>query len=126
MQISPELLRFGKVMGVASVTFGSIVGFATAFPYVEPYLAAHRGYVREQRSPLLERIIEVQLQQNDNRTERLVEKSKQYELELQSDQAKALPQYRALVQDRVDRIKHELKTIDEKNNSLFKEKASGR
>ena len=39
----------------------------------------------------------------------------------QSETAKQLPEYRALVQERVNRISEELKTLDEQNNSLFKE-----
>ena len=42
-------------------------------------------------------------------------------LDLQSETAKQLPEYRALVQERVNRISEELKTLDEQDNSLFKE-----
>lgn len=117
-----SLSRTVKIIGYVGVVMGAITATATAFPIIEPWLAATRGYVRESHAPLLGRVIEIQIAQNDARSERLVERSKQYELELQSPQAQQLPQYRKLLQERVDRTSHELKIIDEQNKSLFREK----
>jgi hypothetical protein len=54
----------------------------------------------------------------------LLDEAAKREIELQSEQAKQLPQYRALVQDRVDRVKSELKGLDDEDKSLFKQPLS--
>jgi hypothetical protein len=112
---------------IAAVT-GAIVGVAKAAPIVEPWWYAHRGYVREYNhemtGPLLQRIIEIQLDNNSSKRDRLLKEVPTRELELQSDQAKQNPQYKDLVQQRVDRVKKELKTLDEQDKSLFNEKLS--
>ncbi len=36
-----------RMMTALTVGAGTLVGVAQAWPYVEPYLAAHRGYVRD-------------------------------------------------------------------------------
>jgi len=113
--------EFVKWIGYGGTIFGAIFAFSQAVPVAEPLFPAHRAYVREVAEPVLQRVIVVQLAQNDDRHQRLIDEAAKRELELQSDQAKQLPQYRVLVQGRVDRIKSELKTIDEQNNSLFKE-----
>lgn len=42
-----RLLRLGKIAGVVGAIFGAIASGAIAWPHIEPWLAAHRGYVRE-------------------------------------------------------------------------------
>lgn len=118
------LSRTVKIIGYVGVVSGAIVSAATAFPIVEPWIVAHRGYVRSENTPLLHRVIEIQLQANENRRERLINDMKRYETELQSDQVKQLPQYRDLVQQQVERASQEIRTIDEQNKSLFREKLS--
>jgi hypothetical protein len=113
------------ICGLIAAITGAVVGVAKAAPIIEPWWYASRGYVRDDmHQPLLERIIEVQLNQNSEKRQRLLDEVPKRELELQSEQAKHLPQYRALVQSRVDRVKSELKTLDEKDKSLFNEKLS--
>jgi hypothetical protein len=111
------------ICGLIAAVTGAIVGIAKAAPIIEPYWVAHRAYVRDRESPLLGRIIEIQLDRNSDKRQRLLDEAPKRELELQSEQAKQLPQYRALVQTRVDRIKHELKSLDEQDKSLFEEKS---
>jgi hypothetical protein len=114
------------VCGLIAAVTGAIVGVAKAAPIVEPWWYAHRGYVRdynrEMTGPLLLRIIEIQLDNNSSKRDRLLTEVPTRELELQSEQAKRNPQYKELVQQRVDRVKHELKTLDEQDKSLFNEK----
>ena len=119
--------RLTRILWVAGVIAGlsaGIVGAAKALPILEPWWFAHCGYVRESSGPLLNRIIDVQLAQNDSHSERLVQRQKQYELELQSPQVQQLPQYKKVLQDQVERVNNELKTIEEKNKSLLNEKLS--
>jgi hypothetical protein len=121
-----NLSRTVKIVGYVGVTSGAIVSAAQAWPLVEPYWYAHRGYVRSydgsQVVPLLKRIIEVQLVQDRERRQQLLDEVAKRSLELQSDLAKQAPEYKALVQERVNRISEELKTLDEQDNSLFNEK----
>jgi uncharacterized protein (UPF0335 family) len=120
-----RLKRILLVSGAVATLSAGLVGWAKAWPIIEPWWYASHGYVRyEVHQPLLSRIIDIQLAQNDSRVERLVEQSKRYEVEIQGEQAKQLPQYRKLLQERIDRTNHELKTIDEQNKSLFNEKIS--
>ena len=117
-------------------------GFLQAYP--ERGYIAHRGYVLDKEAELakqeeakrvelskqeadhhkevLLRVNKMELAQNDTRQLRLTNQVKDYETELQSPSAQQLPQYKALVQDRIDRASHELKQIDEENKSLFDEK----
>lgn len=120
--------RTVKIISFIGIASGAIVSVASAWPIVEPFWYAHRGYVRSYNAdridPVIKRLVQVQVQLNDDRRQHLLDEAAKRDLELQSDQAKQLPQYKALVQQRVDRIKTELKTIDEQNNSLFNEKLS--
>jgi hypothetical protein len=99
-----------------------------AYERYEPIMPALHYYVRWEVAAhtdgLLKRIIEIQLAQNDTHRQRLIDEAAKREVELQGDQAKQLPQYRALVQQRVDRIKAELSGIDKQDKSLFDEKKS--
>jgi len=122
MIIWKRFSHLGKMAGVFAGISGAIVGTATAWPFIEPYVLAHRGYVVDRNSAVVARIIKIQLDRNHDRRERLLGEVEKRELELQSDQARQLPQYRELVQQRVDRVKRELKEIEDDDTNLFKEK----
>jgi hypothetical protein len=117
--------RAAKIVSYVGVAAGALVAVAQAAPYVEPYWYAHRGYVRAyddaHLSAVVKRVIQIQLNQDRERRQQLLDEAAKRELELQSDQAKQLPQYHALVQERVDRVKSELKALDEQDQSLFSE-----
>ena len=117
-----------SIAGLIAAVTGAIVGIAKAAPIIEPYWYASHGYVRDEiHHPLLARVIEVQLKQADAERKRLLRDVQKYELELQSDQAKATPQYHALVQKEVERVKNELNDNEAKQKSLSEEqKASGK
>jgi hypothetical protein len=106
-----------------------VVTGTAALQIIEPVMPAHRGYVRatedQIRQQLAARLIVAQLDINRERRSRLLDEAKQRELELQSDQAKATPQYRAIVQDRVNRIKEELDGLSASDKSLFDEQKAG-
>ena len=65
------LPRFIKIVGYVGVVCGTVASAATAYPIMEPYWLAHRGYVRNydtgQYAPILKRIITVQLVQDRER-----------------------------------------------------------
>jgi hypothetical protein len=112
------------ICGLIAAVTGAIVGVAKAAPILEPWFYTSHGYARDGiHHPLLSRIIEVQLDRNADKRQRLLDEAPKRELELQSEQAQKLPQYKALVQTRVNRIKDELKSLDEKDKSLFEEKS---
>ena len=117
-----SLSRVVKLIGYVGVVSGTITATAVAWPRIEPYWVAHRAYVLEHESPLLHRIIEIELKSNDARRERLLNEAPQRELDLQSPQAQQAPQYKALIEDRLRNIKQELNVIDKQNEQLLKEK----
>ncbi len=119
-----SLSRTMKVIGYVGVVSGAVVSTAAAWPTIEPYVYAHRGYVRSYSAPFSDHamIVRVQLLLDKTRRQELLDEAAKRALELQSDQAKKLPEYRQLLQDRVNRISEELKTLDEQDNSLFKER----
>jgi hypothetical protein len=121
-----SLSRTVRVIGYAGVVSGAVVSVAKAWPIVEPYWIAHRDFVRSydtrQYAPIIKRLIEVQLVQDRERRQQLLDEAGKRAIELQSDLAKQAPEYKALVQERVNRISEELKTLEEQDNSLFNEK----
>ena len=120
------LSRLTKIATAIGAVLGAVAAFAQAAPVIEPYWYAHRGYVRSYSAPASDHaaLIKVQQRQNYDRRSHLLDEAQKRELELQSEQAKQLPQYHDLVQQRVDRIKEELKRLDDEDQSLFKEKLS--
>jgi|ERR1039458_1297870 hypothetical protein len=118
--------QFIKWIGYVGSISGTIYALSQVLPIIEPGFPAHRAYARsvshDDVAPLLKRVVAMQLVQNDARRKRLLKSVKDYELELDSDQAKKTPQYHKLVQDGIERAKHELKDIDDDDTNLFKEK----
>lgn len=123
---SKRLRSIVKIAAAIGAISGAIVSTAAALPLIlhQTWFVAHRGYVLEHSDPLLKRIIEVQLKQTDDDRKKLLREVQKYELELQSDQAKATPQYHSLVQKEIERVKSELNENDARHNSLFNEKLS--
>ena len=124
LRLWSRLSRVVKVVGAAGVILGAVASGAAAWPYVEPLWVASRGYVRGTCAPAGDHavLVELQLAQTEEKIQRLIDEVPKRELELQSDQAKQFPEYHELVQRRLDRVKQELKTQQERENSLFKEK----
>ena len=113
------------ILAFLAVVPGGIGGAAYSWSAIEPAWVAQRYWVRDNtHGPLLKRIIGIQLVQNDDRARRLLRDVQRQELELQSEQAKATPQYHKLVQEGIERTKAELREIDKENKSLFNEKAA--
>ena len=110
--------------GAIAAVAGAITATNAAYPIIEPGMPALHYYVQGEVSPLHKRVINLELAQNDDRRQRLIDGAAKREIELQGAQAKQLPQYRALVQQRVDRVKEELKMLDAKDKSLFNEQKS--
>jgi hypothetical protein len=113
-----------KLASYVVLVASGLVSISAAWAVIEPFAPAHRAYVRQSEMPILDRLILAQLDINDVRRDRLIGEAKSRDLELQSDQAKTTPQYKAIVQDRVDRIKQELESIDKQSGNLFKEQKS--
>ena len=114
--------RLGAVAGIVGAVAGAVVAVAKAVPVVEPWWYADRGYVRgavkESFTPIDTRLILVEMRQNDARRERLLIEAGRYELESHSSTAQSTPQYRALIQIQIDRIKRELEVIEQDNQRL--------
>lgn len=120
-----RLSRILWVSGAVATLSAGLVGGVKAWPIIEPLWYSSHGWVRsEVHEPLLQRVIKIQLKQSDDERKKLLRDAQKYELELQSDQAKATPQYHALVQKEIERVKNELDENDAKQKSLFNEKIS--
>jgi hypothetical protein len=117
-----KLSRTVKVISYIGISSGAIVSTAAAWPIIEPYWVAQRYYVIDHSTPLLRRVIEIELKANDARRDRLLKEAPVRELELKSEQSMQTPQYRELVKDRLKNIKHELDAIDDQDKKLLKEK----
>ena len=117
-----------KLIGWVGIVSGAIVGVAQAWPFVEPYWYAHRGWVRtydaSELAPWQQRIIKIQVQQDADRRERLLDEVQKRETQLQDPSVKATPEYEALVKQRVERVKSELKELDDQDKSLFSQPLS--
>ena len=117
-----KLSRTVKVISYIGISSGAIVSTAAAWPIIEPYWVAQRYYVIDHSTPLLRRVIEIELKANDARRDRLLKEAPVRELELKSEQSMQTPQYRELVKDRLKNIKHELDARDDQDKKLLKEK----
>ena len=92
--------------------------WALAAPYAEAMIPVTHRYARV---TIIPRIIVAQLDANKERRERLLRENKDREIELQSPGATATPQYRALVQERLDMNKKDIEELDRKDKTLFDE-----
>ena len=119
-----RLSRASKLVGFVGIFMGAIVSTAAAWQYIEPWWYSSHSWSRSEiHEPLLSRIVKIQIKQNHDERDQLLKEAKTRELELSSPQVKDAPNYQALVQERVDRIKHRLDEIDKEDANLFKEKA---
>lgn len=119
-----RLSRTIKLISYVGMVSAAIVSSAAAWPIIEWAFPAYRGYVVAQKGPLLARVIEIELKQVDAERKRILRDVQKNEIELQSDQAKATPQYHKLIQKEIERSKNELDENDAKQKSLFNEKLS--
>ena len=92
--------------------------YAVVVPALEGYIPVTHASARE---TIIPRIIFAQLDANKERRERLLRENKDRELELQSLDAQKLPKYKQELQDGIDRNSNELKALEQKDKSLFKE-----
>ena len=119
--VEPESLwsRYTKTRNWLIGTASAIVTLGAAVTFVAPYAEAvtpvtHTYY----RTIVLPRVIHAQLDVNQERRERLLGVTKERELELSTA---TTPQYKARIQESIDRAAVELKTLGEDDKSLFKE-----
>lgn len=114
IDIWSKLMRIGKIAGIVGALTGAVVGAAAAWPILEPYLAAHRGYVRfiameatgKYQADQLEsrRVVrDIQVEQADGKREQTEEAIFKWQLEL----AKAPDeQARQLISNRIRELQN--------------------
>lgn len=117
-----RLTRILWVSGVVAGVSGAIVGGAKAWPIIEPIWYTSHGYLREYHTPDHIKLLEIQLRYNEKERAGLIEETGKLELDLQSPSNRNAPQYRALIQQRIDQIKQELDGINQENKNLRDEK----
>lgn len=117
-----SLSRLTKIASFAGAILAVVVSGAAAINIVEPVLPAHRGYVRNTELPLIVRVITAQLGVNREERERLLNESKQRELELAKPEVQSTPAYQKLLQERYDHVKKRLDEIDKDDKALIEER----
>jgi hypothetical protein len=119
------LNKVAKIATYVGAILTVIVTGASAWGIVEPIMPAHRGYVRSTEgdaiTPVMARLIVAQLDIDREKRERLLRESKDRELELTSPDASNTPQYKALLQERLDAIKGQLQQLDDDDKNLTTE-----
>lgn len=102
---------------LTAVTLGSgaIVGTVEAWPYVEPYLVAHRGYVAEQVGGVRTTVGEVLIWKAEDARNKIKADISGWNIQLQKEQD---PQTRALIERQLEQLASDQKQNDERLRKL--------
>lgn len=110
-----RLSHIGKFAGIVAAITGAIVGVAAAWPLVEPYVFAHRGYVLEKVGGVQATANELlmwKFEDNRDRAKADVE-DKKILLQKEND-----PQIKELIQKNIDSSAQKQKDYDERITKL--------
>ena len=101
--------------GTAAAIFSLITAAHTAWPIVDPYLLAHRGYVIQQVGGVQATTNELLLWKFEDTKNKLKADADGWTIQLQKEQD---PQTRGLIQQRVQQLGVEQKQIDDRIKQL--------
>lgn len=131
-EIWSHLLRLGKIAGVVGAITAAIIGVATAWPLIEPYVAAHRGYVRHVAAEIGDKnelaqhqnrkvIRDLQIEQADGKRDQIEEAIFKWEIEL----AKITDeQARFLINSRIRELQNTKSKLENQIETLNKAKSN--
>ncbi len=108
----PFLTRFLTAIGLGT---GAIVGAAQAWPLVEPYIFAHRGYVLEKVIPVQNTVNEVLIWKAEDIKNKIKTDTNGWVIQLQKEQD---GQTRSLIQRQIEQLNAEQAQIDERIKKL--------
>lgn len=100
--------------GVVAIT-GAIVGVAKAWPYVEPYLLAHRGYVIEHIGGVQATTNELLIWKFEDAKSRSKADMEGWTIQMQKEND---PQTRTLIQRRIEQLNVEQQQYDQRIRAL--------
>jgi hypothetical protein len=104
-----------KLAGAVVAITGAIVGVAKAWPYVEPYLLAHRGYVLEQVGGVTATTNELLIWKSEDSQERIKSEISGWAIQLQKESD---PQQKHLIEQRLRELNDAAKRHQERINRL--------
>ncbi len=123
-----RLMRVGKFAGIVVAITAAIVGVATAWPLLEPWVAAHRGYVREVSSAIefklnlaqikgYAAIRDIQIEQAEGKRDQVEDSIFKWNIEM--EKAPDL-QSKSLIADRIRDLQNIKRKLDSQLDTLNK------
>lgn len=103
------------VAGTVAAIFGAITAVSSAWPTVDPYFLAHRGYVVEKVGGVQQNVNELLVWKTEDAKARNNAEYEAWTIQLQREQD---PQAKALIQQRLLTIQREQQQLDERINSI--------
>ena len=103
------------VGGSIAAVFGAITAAHTAWPFVDPYVPAHRGYVVEKVGDVQTTTNELLRWKFEDTRSRLQSEYDGWTIQLQKEQE---PQTRSLIESRIKQLDKDKKQIDERIEKL--------
>jgi hypothetical protein len=103
------------ICGAIAAAFGAITAAHTAWPIVDPYVLAHRGYVVEQVGGVQATTNELLMWKSEDTKNKIQSEISGWTIQLQKEPD---PQTRSLIQQRVRQLDVEQQQIDERIRKL--------
>lgn len=105
----------GKVGGAVGAIMGAVVGIAAAWPYIDPYLVAHRGYVINKVDTVQTPINELLIWKFEDAKNKAASEQADWSIKLPKESD---PQTRVMIERRIDQLKVEQRQIDDRIDKL--------
>lgn len=110
-----RMSHFGKVCGIIAAASGALVGAVKAYPLIEPYLLAHRGYVMEHVGGVQTNVNDLLVWRFEDAKNKARSEQADWTIKLQKEQD---PQTRGMIQRRIEHLGEEQHTLDERIKKL--------
>ncbi len=103
------------IIGGIAAVLGVITAAHTAFPIVDPYLLAHRGYVIERIGGVQSTTNELLLWKFEDSKNKIKADQEGWKIQLQKEQD---PQTRTLIEQRIQQLATDQQQVDERIRKL--------
>ena len=101
--------------GAIAAVFGAITAAHTAWPLVDPYILAHRGYVIEKIGGVQATTNELLIWKSEDSLAKLRADSEGWKIQLQKETD---PQTKRLIEQRIEQLKRDQQQVDERIRKL--------
>lgn len=112
---SPLLKGLTVFFGTVAAGFGAITATATAWPYVEPYLVAHRGYVLDKVGGVQTTVNEVLLWKAEDTKNKIKADIGGWNIQKQKETD---PETRRMIEQRIEQLNGEQNQVDDRIRKL--------